>query len=85
MGITGSKKVSSAPSARRLCESRVGKAADIATAHVLVDALSLLSGTILRSECPRSDPFEPEMTNADWTLDPIVSATAQAVIPNTIA
>ena len=48
-------------------------------------ALSLLSGTILSLAMLRSDAFEPEMANADWTLDPIVSARDQAVIPNTIA
>src|SRR6266702_1126109 len=36
-------------------------------------ALSLLSGTILSLALLRSDAFEPEMANADWTLDPIVS------------
>ena len=61
------------------------KAADIATSYVIVDALSLLIGTILSLAMSRSDSFEPEMANADWTLDPIVSATDQAVIPNTIA
>ena len=61
------------------------KATDIATAHVLVGSLSLLSGTILSLAMSRSDAFKPEMPNANWTLDLILSARDQPVIPNTIA
>jgi cytochrome c oxidase assembly protein subunit 15 len=61
------------------------KAADIATAHVLLGALSLLSGTILSLSMSRSDASQPEMANGDWTLDPILSARDEAVIPHTVA